>query len=173
MTLVLIAVYVPIGFQKGLTGALFTEFAFTLAGAVTVSAVIALTLSPMMCSRYFRTEQEGGRFVRFMDRQFERVRRGYQRVLQGLLQTWSVVVVMGLLLFGATLLLGMTSKSELTPEEDQGFLFYQLKASPDATAQQMLGYSQQMFADRKSTRLNSSHLVISYAVFCLKKKKIE
>ena len=146
MTVVLIAVYVPIGFQKGLTGALFTEFAFTLAGAVTVSAVIALTLSPMMCSRYFRTEQEGGRFVRFIDRQFERVRRGYQRVLQGLLQTWSVVVLMGLLLFGSTLLLGMTSKSELTPEEDQGFLFYQLKASPDATAQQMLGYSQQMFA---------------------------
>src|SRR5205823_1004002 len=70
----------------------------------------------------------------------------YQRVLQGLLQTWSVVVVMGLLLFGATLLLGMTSKSELTPEEDQGFVFYQLKAAPDATAQQMLSYSQQMFA---------------------------
>ena len=146
MTVVLIAVYVPIGFQKGLTGALFTEFAFTLAGAVTVSAVIALTLSPMMCSRFFRAEQEGGRFVRLIDRLFEQVRRGYQRVLQGLLQTWSVIVVMGALLFGATLLLGMTSKSELTPEEDQGFLFYQLKASPNATAQQMLGYSQQMFA---------------------------
>ena len=146
MTVVLIAVYVPIGFQKGLTGALFTEFAFTLAAAVTVSAVIALTLSPMMCSRFFRAEQEGGRFVRLIDRVFEQVRRAYQRVLQGLLQTWSVVVVMGLLLFGATLLLGMTSKSELTPEEDQGFVFYQLKAAPDATAQQMLGYSQQMFA---------------------------
>jgi len=146
MTVVLIAVYVPIGFQKGLTGALFTEFAFTLAAAVTVSAVIALTLSPMMCSRFFRAEQEVGRFVRLIDRVFEQVRRGYQRVLQGLLQTWSVVVVMGLLLFGATLLLGMTSKSELTPEEDQGFVFYQLKAAPDATAQQMLSYSQQMFA---------------------------
>src|SRR5438067_2152399 len=82
MTVVLIAVYVPIGFQKGLTGALFTEFAFTLAGAVTVSAVIALTLSPMMCSRFFRAEQEGGRFVRLIDRLFEQVRRGYQRVLQ-------------------------------------------------------------------------------------------
>jgi multidrug efflux pump len=146
MTVVLIAVYVPIGFQKGLTGALFTEFAFTLAAAVTVSAVVALTLSPVMCSRFFRAEQEGGRFVRLIDRVFEQVRRGYQRVLQGLLQTWSVVVVMGLLLFGATLLLGVTSKSELTPEEDQGFVFYQLKAAPDATAQQMLGYSQQMFA---------------------------
>src|SRR5213082_3133525 len=79
MTVVLIAVYVPIGFQKGLTGALFTEFAFTLAAAVTVSAVIALTLSPMMCSRFFRAEQEVGRFVRLIDRVFEQVRRGYQR----------------------------------------------------------------------------------------------
>src|SRR5438105_4494538 len=140
----------PIGFQKGLTGALFTEFAFTLAGAVTVSAVIALTLSPMMCSRFFSSEQESGRFVQFIDRQFERVRHGYQRALHGVLKTWSVIVVMGALLFGATILLGMTTKSELTPEEDQGFLFYQLKASPNATAQQMLGYSQQMFAIGKT-----------------------
>src|SRR5690242_2456187 len=116
MTVVLVAVYVPIGFQKGLTGALFTEFAFTLAGAVTVSAVIALTLSPMMCSRFFSSEQESGRFVQLIDRAFNRVRGGYERVLRGLLQTWSVIVVMGLLLFGATLLLGMTAKSELTPD---------------------------------------------------------
>ena len=150
MTVVLIAVYVPIGFQKGLTGALFTEFAFTLAGAVTVSAVVALTLSPMMCSRFFRSEQESGRFVQFIDRQFERVRHGYQRLLRATLATWSVIVVMGALLFGATILLGMTAKSELTPDEDQGFLFYQLKASPNATAQQMLGYSQQMFAIGKT-----------------------
>ena len=145
MTVVLIAVYVPIGFQKGLTGALFTEFAFTLAGAVTVSAIVALTLSPMMCSRFFSSEQESGRFVTFIDRQFERVRRSYQRLLHNLLQTYSVIVVMGLMLFGAMLLLGMTAKSELAPEEDQGFLFYQLQASPNATAQQMLGYSKQMF----------------------------
>jgi multidrug efflux pump len=145
MTVVLVAVYVPIGFQKGLTGALFTEFAFTLAGAVTVSAVIALTLSPMMCSRFFSSEQESGRFVQLIDRVFNGVRAGYERLLASALTTWSVVVVMGLLLFGATILLGMTSKSELTPEEDQGFLFYQLKASPNATAQQMLGYAEQMF----------------------------
>ncbi|HEX4648380.1 MAG TPA: efflux RND transporter permease subunit [Steroidobacteraceae bacterium] len=146
MTVVLVAVYVPIGFQKGLTGALFTEFAFTLAGAVTVSAVIALTLSPMMCSRFFSSEQESGRFVHLIDRVFTRVRDGYQRLLASALSTWSVIVVGGLMLFGATILLGMTSKSELTPEEDQGFLFYQLKALPDATAAQMLGYSEQMFA---------------------------
>src|SRR5579863_87161 len=145
MTVVLVAVYVPIGFQKGLTGALFTEFAFTLAGAVTVSAVIALTLSPMMCSRFFSSEQESGRFVQFIDRQFNAVRNAYQRLLRASLATWSVMVVMGLMLFGASILLGMTAQSELAPEEDQGFLFYQLKASPDATSQQMLGYSQQMF----------------------------
>ena len=145
MTVVLVAVYVPIGFQKGLTGALFTEFAFTLAGAVTVSAVIALTLSPMMCSRFFSSEQESGRFVQLIDRVFNRVRAGYERILASALSTWSVVVVMGLMLFGATILLGMTAKAELTPEEDQGFLFYQLKASPNATAQQMMGYSEQMF----------------------------
>jgi multidrug efflux pump len=145
MTVVLVAVYVPIGFQKGLTGALFTEFAFTLAGAVTVSAVIALTLSPMMCSRFFSSEQESGRFVQLIDRVFTRVRNGYERILASALRTWSVVVVMGLMLFGATILLGMTSKAELAPDEDQGFLFYQLKASPNATAQQMLAYSEQMF----------------------------
>ncbi|MBV9620907.1 MAG: efflux RND transporter permease subunit, partial [Gammaproteobacteria bacterium] len=145
MTVVLVAVYVPIGFQKGLTGALFTEFAFTLAAAVTVSAVVALTLSPMMCSRFFKSGQHGNRFVQFIDRQFERVRHGYERLLRSVLATWSVVVVMGLMLFGATVLLGMTAKSELAPEEDQGFLFYQLQALPNATAQQMLGYSEEMF----------------------------
>ena len=72
MTVVLVAVYMPIGFQGGLTGALFTEFAFTLAGAVAVSGIVALTLSPMMTSRFFRAEQESGRFVRFIDRQFDR-----------------------------------------------------------------------------------------------------
>ena len=146
MTVVLVAVYVPIGFQKGLTGALFTEFAFTLAGAVTVSAIIALTLSPMMCARFFRSEQEDNRFVLLIDRVFERVRHGYQHMLHSTLATWSVIVVMGGLLFGATVLLGMTSNNELAPEEDQGFLFYQLKGSPNATTEQMLRYSQQMFA---------------------------
>jgi multidrug efflux pump len=145
MTVVLIAVYVPIGFQKGLTGALFTEFAFTLAGAVTVSAIIALTLSPRMCSRFFRAEQESGRFVQFIDRQFERVRHAYERRLHGTLATFPVIIVMGALLAGVTVLLFMTSKDELTPQEDQGFIFYQLKGPPNATTQQMQGYSQQMF----------------------------
>ncbi|MCW8807861.1 MAG: efflux RND transporter permease subunit, partial [Rhodanobacter sp.] len=145
MTVVLIAVYVPIGFQKGLTGALFSEFAFTLAGAVTVSAVIALTLSPMMCAKFFRSEQESGRFVQFIDRQFDRVHRSYQRVLHNTLSTWSVVIVMAGLLLLATIALGLTAKSELAPQEDQGVVVGQIVGAPNATAQQMNVYATQMF----------------------------
>ncbi|MGV2291740.1 efflux RND transporter permease subunit [Trinickia sp. YCB016] len=145
MTVVLVAVYVPIGFQGGLTGALFTEFAFSLAGAVTVSGVIALTLSPMMCSRFFSAEQEGGRLVRFIDRQFDRVHRGYSRLLHGLLDTWPVVVAMGALLLAGTVYLFMTSQSELAPQEDQGIVLSQIQGPPNATIQQMQTYSDQVF----------------------------
>src|SRR5258708_17781691 len=97
MTVVLVAAYLPIGFQGGLTGALFTQFAFTLAGAVTASAILALTLSPMMCATVFRAEQEEGRFVPFIDNVFGRVRARYQRILASWLKTWQVLVVLGLL----------------------------------------------------------------------------
>ncbi len=145
MTVVLVAVYVPIGFQGGLTGALFTEFAFTLAGAVTVSGIVALSLSPMMTSRIFRSEQESGRFVRFIDRQFERLHHGYQRLLHGTLDTWSVPVVMGLILLGGVVYLFMTSKSELAPQEDQGVVLSQIVGPPNATSQQMNAYAKQVF----------------------------
>src|SRR5207302_2228159 len=145
MTIVLVAAYVPIGFQGGLTGALFTEFAFTLAGAVAISGIVALTLSPMMTSRIFRSEQESGRFVRFIDRQFGRLHNGYQRVLHGTLDTWIVIVVMGVLLLAGTVYLFMTSKSELAPAEDQGVVLYQAIGPPNATPQQMNEYSRQIF----------------------------
>ncbi|MEO9079077.1 MAG: efflux RND transporter permease subunit, partial [Rhodanobacter sp.] len=150
MTVVLIAVYVPIGFQKGLTGALFTEFAFTLAGAVTVSAVVALTLSPMMCAKFFRSEQDDGRFVKLIDRQFERVQHGYKRVLHGSLATKSVVIVMSGILLLATIALGMTAQSQLAPEEDQGIVAGQIVGAPNATAAQMNVYATQMFNAAKS-----------------------
>ena len=107
----------------------------------------------MLCSissRFFSAEQESGRFVKYIDRQFERVRHGYQRVLHGTLATYSVPVVMGVMILLATVLAFGTAQSELAPEEDQGFIFYQIKGSPNATAQQMLGYSQQMFAIGKA-----------------------
>ena len=145
MTVVLIAVYVPIGFQGGLTGALFTEFAFTLAGAVAVSGIVALTLSPMMCSRFFRPEQDEGRFVKFIDRVFERVHHGYQRVLHSLLHTWPVLIAMGVLLIVCLGLMFKMSQSELAPEEDQGLVLSQVVGAPTATSEQMETYAEQIF----------------------------
>jgi multidrug efflux pump len=149
MTIVLVAAYVPIGLQGGLTGALFTQFAFTLAGAVTVSAVIALTLSPMMCSRVFTSEQEEGRFTHFLDRTFNRLRDAYSRTLSSWLTTWSVVVVFGALILPGVVYLFMTSKAELAPQEDQGIVLEATTGPPDATLTQMQAYSDAEFAIAK------------------------
>jgi len=149
MTAVLVAAYLPIGFQGGLTGALFTQFAFTLAGAVTVSAIIALTLSPMMCATVFRAEQEEGRFVHLIDNVFGRVRARYQRVLASWLRTWQVLVVLGLLLLAGAVYLFMTSQSELAPQEDQGVVLSQVIGPPNATYQQMQKYTDLIFQAAK------------------------
>jgi multidrug efflux pump len=145
MTVVLIAVYVPIGFQGGLTGALFSEFAFTLAGAVAVSGIVALTLSPMMCARFFKQDQESGRFVKAIDRTFGKVRNGYRRVLHSLLRTWPVLIVMGVLLTGALAAMFKMSQSELAPEEDQGIVVSLVNGPPTATSEQMQTYADQVF----------------------------
>jgi multidrug efflux pump len=145
MTVVLIAVYVPIGFQGGLTGALFTEFAFTLAGAVAVSGVVALTLSPMMCGHFFDAKQDEGRFVKAIDKVFDKVHNGYLRLLHSLLNTWPVLIIMGVIL---SLLLGLMfkmSQAELAPEEDQGIVLSQVVGAPTATSDQMQAYAKQIF----------------------------
>jgi multidrug efflux pump len=145
MTAVLIAAYAPIAFQSGLTGALFTQFAFTLVGAITISAIVALTLSPMMCSRIFRREQEENRFVRLIDRWFSRLRSGYQRMLSSWLETWPVLIVLLVLLLASLPYLFLTSTSELAPMEDQGVVVYALIGPPDATIGQMNTYAHQIF----------------------------
>ncbi len=150
MTVVLVAVYVPIGFQGGLTGALFTEFAFTLVGAVTVSAVVALTLSPMMCSRLLKPhlpESRGwqDRLITFIDRRFDRLRHRYERWLHGSLNYLPVTAVFALIMLGSIYFLYTTAKSELTPQEDQGVIITSSTPAPDATLQQKLLYSRQVF----------------------------
>jgi multidrug efflux pump len=150
MTVVLIAAYAPIAFQTGLTGALFTQFAFTLVGAITVSAIIALSLSPMMCSRIFSADMEEGRFARLVDRWFSRLRSAYQRMLASWLETWPVLIVLLVLLLASLPYLFITSTSELAPQEDQGFVAYQLIGPPDATITQMNTYSAQALAVGKS-----------------------
>jgi multidrug efflux pump len=157
MTIVLIAVYVPIGFQGGLTGALFTEFAFTLVAAVTVSAVVALTLSPMMCSRLLkpRDPKRRGfqeRLVDFIDRVFARFRSGYERWLHGSLNFLPVTAIFAIIVLGSIYFLFVNSKSELAPQEDEGVIITQITAAPDATLQQKLLYARQVFEIFKQYR---------------------
>jgi multidrug efflux pump len=150
MTVVLVAVYVPIGFQGGLTGALFTEFAFTLVGAVTVSAVVALTLSPMMCSRLLKprdltqpTLQD--RMIDFIDRRFDYVRGTYERWLRGSLEVVPVTALFALIVLGSIYFLYRTAGSELAPQEDQGVVITSSTPAPNATLQQKLLYSRQVY----------------------------
>lgn len=145
MTIVLIAVYIPIGFQGGLTGALFTEFAFTLASAVAVSGLIALTLSPMMCSRIFTEEQEVSSFVQKIDRIFDKVHHSYQITLRELLSTWQVIIVMGVILLGGVAYLYATARAELAPTEDQGIVLMQASGPPNSTVNQMQTYADQIY----------------------------
>ena len=145
MTIVLIAVYIPIGFQGGLTGALFTEFAFTLAGAVAVSGVVALTLSPMMCAQIFTEQQEASAFVQKIDAIFDRIHQRYQALLRNLLTTWQVIIVMGAFLLLGVAYLYATAWSELAPIEDQGIILMQAAGPPNSTTDQMQMYANQVY----------------------------
>jgi multidrug efflux pump len=141
MTVVLISVYIPIGFQSGLTGALFTEFAFTLAGAVTISAVIALTLTPMLSSRFLvRIDRKGSnwesRLIAFIDRRFDEVQRLYTGMLRSSLDTVPVTIVFALIILSSIFFLAEGSKSELAPQEDEGSTILFITPAPDSTMQQ-------------------------------------
>ena len=156
MTVVLIAVYVPVGFQGGLTGALFTEFAFTLAGAVAVSAVIALTLSPMNCAHLLKPHDRSGhsieaRLIRAIDATLERLTNAYRRALESALTTLPVVVVFGILVLAAVPWLYQNSNAELAPQEDQGVILAMTTSAPNATIDQKRYYADQTYhilADR-------------------------
>lgn len=142
MTIVLLAVYVPIGFQGGLTGSLFSEFAFTLVGAVTISAVVALTLSPMMCSRLLKQHTTKGSFI---DRVFDKLRDAYKKRLNSSLNYLSVTVVFTLVVLGSIHYLYSSAKAELAPEEDQGIILEFSNAAPNATVLQRQLYAQQVY----------------------------
>ena len=150
MTVVLAAVYVPIGFQSGLTGALFAEFAFALVGAVTISGIVALTLSPMLCSRLLKAPdpERGGweaRLTLFIDRQFHRLRGSYERWLHGSLNTLPVTLVFATIVLLSIYFLFASAKTELAPTEDQGVVITQSVAAPNATLQQRQMYSRQVY----------------------------
>ncbi|MBI5538224.1 MAG: efflux RND transporter permease subunit [Deltaproteobacteria bacterium] len=144
MTVTLAAVYAPIGFQGGLTGALFREFAFTLAGAVVISGVVALTLSPMMSSKLLKHDSTPGWLPRNIDRGFEWFKRIYGRVLGATLASRGIVYAVWIVL---TLLVGpmyLMSPTELAPIEDQGVVFSAMDAPANATLEQLTPYSAQV-----------------------------
>lgn len=143
ISVVLVAVYVPIGFMGGLTGALFTEFAFTLAGAVAISAVIALTLSPMMCSKFLKPTNNN--FVTFIDQKFDKLRDIYERALHRSLDNVRVTGVFAIIILTSIYFLYTTSKNELAPQEDQGLIISLLTAAPNASLEQTQLYSAQVF----------------------------
>ncbi len=150
MTIVLIAVYVPIGFQGGLTGALFTEFAFTLVGAVTISAVIALTLTPMMSAHMLKPLDHAGgnlesRMVLAVDGVMNRVTKAYARSLHGALDTLPVLVVFAMLVLCSIGWLYTSASSELAPEEDQGIILTQSISAPNATLAQKQLYGRETY----------------------------
>ena len=146
ITVVLIAVYFPIGFMGGLTGALFTEFAFTLAGAVTVSAVIALTLSPMMCSKLLKDDvvHQKNRLMMKVDQQFEKLESFYNNILIKTLQETKVVAVFAMIILTSNYFLFVTSHSELAPQEDQGIIIAQVMAPANASLAQTQLYTSQV-----------------------------
>jgi multidrug efflux pump len=144
MTTTLVAVYLPIGFIGGLTGTLFVEFAFTLAGAVLLSGVVALTLSPMMCAKLLRPhdgDDGGNRLERWLDARFENLRRSYRRRLHGSLETPSVLAVFGAIVLVSCGFLFVGSQSELAPEEDQGFVIAQSTSDPYSTIEYLERYT--------------------------------
>jgi multidrug efflux pump len=136
MTITLAAVYAPVGIQGGLTGALFREFAFALAGAVIVSGVVALTLSPMMGSKLLRAGQSERGFAGWINRRFEGVRETYGRALSGTLRYRPVVLVLWALVVLLTVPFYMFSQQELAPSEDQGVVFGVIQASANSTLDQ-------------------------------------
>jgi len=141
MTLTLVAVYAPIGFTSGLTGALFREFAFTLAGAVCVSGVVALTLSPMMCSKIFKRHEKEGRFALFIERVFGSIRGFYSRRLEGAMKQRPVFAFMLVLIIASSAILYGAINKELAPSEDQGVLFSFVNAPEHTNLDYLTSYT--------------------------------
>lgn len=141
MTITLAAVYAPVGLQGGLTGTLFREFVFTLAGAVIVSGIVAITLSPVMSGHLLRPATGTGGFAGVVNRFFDRVKSSYGNVLRSSLR-WRPVT---LFFAGAFTLLGIPfylfSGKELAPKEDQGVVFGIVQAAPNSTIDQTTRYT--------------------------------
>ena len=150
MTITLAAVYAPVGIQGGLTGALFREFAFTLAGAVIVSGVVALTLSPMMGAKLLRSGQSQRGFAGWINRRFDSLRARYTRALTSTLRYRPVVLVLWAIVAVLMVPFYVFSQRELAPSEDQGVVFSILQTSANSTLDQTKMFAEQVAAVYRS-----------------------
>ncbi len=144
MTITLAAVYAPIGLQGGLTGSLFREFAFTLAGAVFISGVVALTLSPVMSATLIKPGNEDHGLPGMINRTFDRIRNTYSHVLDATLAARPAVYVIWIVLSLLTIPLYMLSNQELAPTEDQGFVYGAVQFDASATIDQRSFYADEV-----------------------------
>jgi len=150
MTTTLVAVYAPIGFMGGLVGSLFTEFAFTLAGTVVISGIVALTLSPMLSGKVLKPHGNPGRFEQVVEKTFNGLSNIYKRALISLMQTKSVVIFFAVVVLGSIYFMVNMSQNELAPTEDQGILFYQGLGPQTATMDYLYDHGQEI-QDRIAT----------------------
>ncbi|MEE9356393.1 MAG: efflux RND transporter permease subunit [Methylococcaceae bacterium] len=144
MTTTLIAVYAPIGFMGGLVGTLFSEFAFSLAGAVLVSGVVALTLAPMLSSKFLKEKGSPGRFEQAVEGFFNKLAVRYQVLLHSVLEFPSAVVVFAVLVLISIYFMFSFSQKELAPTEDQSILFFMATGPQTATLNYNQVYSREL-----------------------------
>jgi multidrug efflux pump len=141
MTITLVAVYTPIGFSTGLTGSLFSEFAFTLAGAVLISGVVALTLSPSMCARLLNEAAGSSRLEQFLNRLFDGLRERYLRRLHASLNYVPVTLVFSAIVLASIYFMFITAPQELAPQEDQGIVLISATATANTSTDQLAHYT--------------------------------
>jgi len=161
MTITLAAVYAPIGLLGGLTGALFREFAFTLAGAVIISGIVAVTLSPMMCSLLLTREMSQGWFARLIDRAFSALTRWYGRRLSSSLDYRPVTALFAITVLGSLYFLYTHISAELAPEEDQGVVFALSKTPQYANLDYADAYGEQMDGIFKSFPETDTRFIVN------------
>ncbi|MEA3149048.1 MAG: multidrug efflux pump [Verrucomicrobiota bacterium] len=144
MTISLATVYAPIGLQGGLSGSLFREFAFTLSGAVAISGIVALTLSPMMASKLLKQGMAERGLAGWITRRFDTLRSSYAKTLTWSLGYWPVICIMAFLIICLAIPFYLMSAKEPAPREDQGIIFGIVQTPPNATIEQNMLFSAQM-----------------------------
>jgi multidrug efflux pump len=151
MTTTLLAVYAPIGFMGGLVGILFTEFAFSLAGAVLISGIVALTLSPMLSAKVLQNDEEPGKFEAMVERFFERLSAVYRRALGSTLNAQPVTMMFAAVVVTSIYFMFVTSTSELAPKEVANFHNVMVRAPNTATIEYTKAYAEEVVEAMAST----------------------